>query len=367
MAGMRWGYSTGTCAAAASKAALQRLLTNQEIDQVSVLLPSGNRAEIPVSRTELCPEMDAAVAEVIKDGGDDPDATNGMVIWAQVSLLELPGITIEGGQGVGLVTKPGLAVAVGGPAINPVPRAMIKTAVGEVLPPGRGARVTITAPEGERVARKTMNARLGITGGISILGTSGLVRPMSQEAYLDSLIPQIDQARALGHENIVLTPGGMGARMAQQHGIQEEAIVQASNFIGLMLDACGQRGIRGILLFGHVGKLIKVAGGIFNTHSKVADARREVLAAYASRCGGNQEVIEKIMKLNTIEEAPALLEEYGLALVWDSIAQAASCRCQQRTGDGIRVGTVLYTMDGIIRAYDQEAARLGRQMAWSLP
>jgi len=364
---MRWGYSTGTCAAAAGKAALQRLLADGDIDQVSILLPSGNRAAIPVASSQLVEGSDTAVAEIIKDGGDDPDATNGMVIAAQVTLLDHPEIIVEGGPGVGRVTKPGLAVAVGGPAINPVPLAMIRTAVGELLPPGRGVRVVISAPEGERVARKTMNARLGITGGISILGTSGLVRPMSQEAYLDSLIPQIDQALALGHGHIVLTPGGLGARMAQEQNIPEEAIVQTSNFIGLMLDGCAQRRIQGVVLFGHVGKLIKVAGGIFNTHSQVADARREILAAHTALIGGGTQLIARIMQLNTIDEAPALLREYGLERVWDAIAAAASERCQLRIGDGFKVGTVLYTLDGTILAYDREAAQLGRQMAWRLP
>ncbi|NMC27654.1 MAG: cobalamin biosynthesis protein CbiD, partial [Syntrophomonadaceae bacterium] len=206
---MRWGYSTGTCAAAASKAALVRLLTDKGLNQVSVLLPGGTRAEIPVARSWKCRE--GAAAEVVKDGGDDPDVTNGLVIAALVRLLDSSEVVIDGGKGVGKVTKPGLAVSVGKPAINPVPLEMIVNAVREILPPGKGSYITISVPEGERAALKTMNPRLGIVGGISILGTSGLVRPMSQEAYLDSLIPQIDQAIALGHRIIVLTPGGMGA------------------------------------------------------------------------------------------------------------------------------------------------------------
>jgi len=365
LAGMRWGYSTGTCAAAASKAALLTLMNDTAVDQVSIQLPGGKRADIPVVDSWFGPE--GAGAQVIKDGGDDPDVTSGMVIAAQVRLIDEPEVIIEGGIGIGRVTKPGLAAEVGQPAINPVPLAMIRTAVSEILPPGQGLHIVISAPAGETVAHRTMNSRLGIIGGISILGTSGLVRPMSAEAYLDSLIPQIDQAFAMGYRNIVLTPGGIGARMAREQGIPEEAVVQTSNFIGPMLEACVARQIQGIILFGHVGKLIKVAAGIFNTHSKIADARRETLAAYAALAGGPRELIESIMELNTIDASPALLKRFGLEQVFDAIAGAASARCRQLVNGEIKVGTVLYTLDGTILAYDRPAAKLGRDMGWRLP
>jgi len=361
---MRWGYSTGTCAAAASKAALVRLLTDNGLDQVSVLLPGGTRAEIPVARSYKCPE--GAAAEVVKDGGDDPDVTNGLVIAAQVRLLDSPEVVIDSGKGVGKVTKPGLAVSVGKPAINPVPLEMIRNAIREILPPGKGLYITISVPEGERTALKTMNPRLGIVGGISILGTSGMVRPMSQEAYLDSLIPQIDQAIALGHRIIVLTPGGMGARLAQQSGIAADAVVQTSNFVGPMLEASATRGVKGILMFGHIGKLVKVAGGIFNTHSKVADARREIMAAHAALSGGSAELINKIMSLNTMDESIPLLREYELEQVYQSIALAVSWRCRQLVGEEITVGTVLYALDGTILARDESSVRLGRELAWNI-
>jgi len=362
---MRWGYSTGTCAAAASKAALVRLLSDNGLNQVSILLPGGTRAEIPVARSWKCPG--GAAAEVVKDGGDDPDVTNGLVVAALVRLLDSPEVVIEGGKGVGKVTKPGLAVSVGKPAINPVPLEMIRNAVREVLPPGKGLYITISVPEGARAARKTMNPRLGIVGGISILGTSGLVRPMSQEAYLDSLIPQIDQAIALGHRIIVLTPGGMGARLAQQNGLPAEAVVQTSNFIGPMLEASANRGVKGILMFGHIGKIIKVAGGIFNTHSKVADARREIMAAHAAQSGGSIELINRIMSLNTMDESIPLLREYELEQVYRSIVLAVSTRCRQLVGEEITVGTVMYALDGTILARDENAVCLGRELAWNIP
>jgi cobalt-precorrin-5B (C1)-methyltransferase len=361
---MRNGYSTGTCAAAASKAALQRLLNDKVIKQVDIILPDGSSIDIPVQTSGL--DQNGAIAEVIKDGGDDQDATHGMSIFARVEIIGEPGITICAGSGIGKVTKPGLSVPVGEPAINPIPLKMIRSAVQELLPPGKGVQITIFAPEGEKVAKKTFNSRLGILGGISILGTTGLVRPMSQEAYLDSLVPQINQAIALGHRNLVLTPGGMGARMATQMGIHEDAVVQTSNFIGSMLGECAKQNIEGILLFGHIGKLIKVAGGIFNTHSKVADARREILAAHAALCGAPVSLIKEIMELNTIDASHSLLKKYQLEQVYTSVAQSASSRCKQLLGDGITVGTVLYALDGTILAYDNDAYELGRKLGWNL-
>lgn len=320
--------------------------------------------EIPVEG--IITERGKATAQVIKDAGDDPDVTHGISIFSCVELLDKPGIVISGGPGVGTVTKPGLAVGVGEAAINPVPRKMITTALEEVLAPGSGVQVTIFAPEGETLARKTMNPRLGIIGGISILGTSGLVRPMSQEAYLDSLVPQITQALALGHNTVVLTPGGMGARMAAETGIPTEAVIQTSNFVGAMLEECVQHGVEEILLFGHIGKIIKVAGGIFNTHSKVADARSEILAAHAALLGAPLQAIQEIMQVNTMEAAVSLIKNFKLEPVYASLAAAASQRCQARLGEKMTIGTVLYALDGTILGYDETASRLGGKLGWSL-
>ncbi|HWP95266.1 MAG TPA: cobalt-precorrin-5B (C(1))-methyltransferase CbiD [Syntrophomonadaceae bacterium] len=361
---LRYGYSTGTCAAAACKAALLKLLNEEDVQKVVITLPVGSSVEIPVKKAIL--EGAGATAEVVKDAGDDPDVTHGISICSHVELLNKPEIIIMGGQGIGQVTKPGLAVPVGEAAINPVPRKMITTALQELLPTGWGARASISAPEGEKVARKTMNPRLGIMGGISILGTSGLVRPMSQEAYLDSLIPQIRQAQALGHKTLVLTPGGMGARMAAENGIHPEAVVQTSNFIGAMLEECAHHGVEEILLFGHIGKIVKVAGGIFNTHSKVADARREILAVHAALLGAPLKAIQEIMEVNTMDAAVGLITDFHLQAVYASLAAAASQRCQARLGEGIIIGTVLYALDGTILGFDETASKLGGRMGWSL-
>lgn len=361
---LRHGYSTGTCAAAASKAALLRLLGCEDLRQVQLSLPSGQDITVPVESAELIDQE--AWAAVIKDGGDDLDATHGMKIISRLNWSKTPGVSITGGEGVGRVTKPGLAVAVGEPAINPGPRRMIHDALKDLLPGDRGVEVEISAPEGERVAEKTMNARLGVIGGISILGTSGLVRPMSREAYIESLLPQIPQALALGFGTLVLTPGGMGERMAVERGVHPDAIVQTSNFIGALLDECAGHKVAELLLFGHIGKVIKVAGGIFNTHSKVADARREILAAHAALLGASPAIIQDIMELNTIEASIALIKEKGLEKVYQNIAAAASQRCQSRLGGGARVGTAVYSLDGSILGCDESAIEMGKRMGWNL-
>lgn len=307
-----------------------------------------------------------AIAEIIKDAGDDPDVTHGISIVATVELLPQEQIIIQGGTGVGMVTKPGLAIPVGEAAINPVPRQMICRALQKILPGGSGAKVTISVPEGEKAALRTLNPRLGIIGGISILGTTGIVRPMSEEAFVESLIPQIDQALALGHHSLVLTPGGMGARKASEMGIPEDAVVQTSNFIGIMLDECADRSIQEIILLGHIGKLIKVAAGIFNTHSKIADGRRETLAAHAAILGAETAVIRQIMELNTLEASVELIRSNGLTAVYFSIAEWVSKRCRERLGQEIKVGTILYALNGEILGYDVDACEIGRGSGWQL-
>lgn len=361
---LRYGYSTGTCAAAASKAALFALLYGERVDQVSITLPEGGQLTIPVQEVEL--QDGGAWAEVIKDGGDDLDVTHGLSIFARVDWHEEAEIIIEAGLGVGRVTKPGLAVPVGEPAINPIPREMIRRSVGELLASDRGLRVLIWVPEGEKTAGKTMNARLGILGGISILGTSGLVRPMSQEAFIDSLVPQIRQALALGHKILVLTPGGMGERMAAARGVHPESIVQTSNFIGAILEECREYQVEQVVLFGHIGKLVKVAGGIFNTHSRVADARREILAAHAALLGASPELTEAIMQLNTADESVKLLGDAGMMMVFEQIAEAVTGRCRVLTGGAMKIGTIIYALDGTILGTDQNAKEMGKLLAWNL-
>jgi len=260
--------------------------------------------------------------------------------------------------GVGKVTRPGLAVAIGEAAINPGPRQMMRNMVNKLLPQGKGAELTIFIPEGEKVAAKTLNPRLGIVGGISILGTSGIVRPMSHEAYIDSLIPQLDQAVAMNQSLVILTPGEMGAKKARQMGFPETAIIQTSNYIGDMLRECGKRPIHKIILLGHIGKIIKIAAGIYNTHSKIADGRRETLAAHAAMQGASIELIKEIMNLNTMEASLELIKNHKLEAAYYSIAEWSSRKCRDLLPPGARVGTIMYALNGDIIAYDDQGLKL---------
>lgn len=359
--GLRSGYTTGSCAAAAAKAAVVALVEGKILREIKITLPGGGELSLPVEKVTC--KQGEAVATVVKDAGDDPDVTDGLAIKARVSLK--PGdIVIQGGAGIGTVTKPGLPVPVGEPAINPVPRSMIKREVHEVLRGNGGALVTIEAPGAGQLAGKTLNPRLGIMGGISILGTSGIVRPMSEDAYKRSLVPQIDQALALGYRCVVLTPGRMGADRAEAMGFPPDAIAQTSNFIGFMLEECAGRSLDGVVLFGHIGKLLKVAAGIFHTHSRLADARRETLAAHAAMLGAGKELVRKIMELNTAEESVSLLRENGLEQVYNSVASMASKRAAEFCGGTIKVGTVLYSLSGAILGFDREAVEIGGALGW---
>lgn len=358
---LRSGYTTGSCAAAAAKAAATSLIKGEKVDTVQITLPGGEEVTFQVSSLNV--NCQKASAGIVKDAGDDPDVTHGTTIWAEVELKGNE-IQVKGGKGVGTVTKPGLSAPVGGPAINPTPLKMIKDEVKKVLPPGKGAEVVISVPEGEKLAKKTLNPKLGIVGGISILGTTGIVRPMSDEAYINSLIPQIHQTVALGYNHIVLTPGGMGNKMAEKMGVNRDCIAQTSNFIGMMLTESLKSGIKGAVLFGHIGKLIKVAAGIFNTHSKVADARKETLAAYTALEGVAPEIITGIMEANTAEEGVEILKRNKLEKVFFRIAEAVSKRAEEHCSGEIKVGTVLYSLKGEILGYDNSALEIGEVVGW---
>ena len=280
---LRLGYTTGSCAAAAAKAAAVMLLTGRRLETVALLTPKGIRLELEVREVETGPGyVSCAIA---KDAGDDPDVTNGALIFARVSRREEPGIVIDGGPGVGRVTKPGLDQPVGAAAINSVPRRMIRENLEEVCALADwsgGLEAVISVPEGERLAKKTFNPRLGIAGGISILGTTGIVEPMSDGALVGTIRAELSQRRAAGDRYVLLTPGNYGSEFIRDGlGLDPALAVQTSNFIGDALDLCRELGFSGALLVGHVGKLVKLAGGMLNTHSRWGDCRMEILAAHA--------------------------------------------------------------------------------------
>ena len=355
---LKYGISTGASAAAAAKAAVLAM-TNTPVDKVVIPTPIGIRFEIPVKTSKKLAD-NIATATVVKDAGDDIDVTNGMDITATVQLTDDGTITVKSGKGVGKVTKPGLQVPVGESAINPVPRQMITDAVKEALPAGKGAQVTIVVPEGEKVAEKTLNAKLGIVGGVSILGTTGVVKPLSQDACRRSLVPQIDVALARKYERVFFVPGNIGERITKQlFKAPDEQIVQTGDFVGYMFDKAVEKGVKEIVFLGHSGKLTKVAAGIFNTHYKMGDARNEVITAYAAAAGADVTSIQSILQSNTTDEATELLNKINLTrATYDKIAQKIYTRVTERTKNKIKFSIIIVSMDGKILGTDENGRSL---------
>lgn len=352
----KMGYTTGSCAAGAAKAACLVLTDKPLKSTVEIPLPSGERLNLPLKWAGK--ENAWGKAGIIKDAGDDPDVTHGLEIQAKARLLSARGeIHIRGGKGVGTVTKKGLQVPVGQCAINPVPQQMIVRAVREVFPVEE-IEVWIEVPEGERIAQQTLNPRLGILGGISILGTTGIVRPMSEDAFKNSILPELDQAVAYKHQTLILTPGHYGFRTAAEKlGVPTEAIVQTSNFIGFILEEAAYRKIENVILLGHIGKLIKVAGGIFHTHNRVADARMEILVAHAALQGIPIERLKRLSELPTTEGAAVELMSWGEQSIIHELAALASKRAMEHVQGRLKVGTVLTLLDGSFIGWDKNAKR----------
>jgi cobalt-precorrin-5B (C1)-methyltransferase len=331
-------------------------LLDHPVDRVGVPSPIGVRFEILVKESKRLNE-NTGVAIVVKDAGDDIDATDKLEISATVKLTDDGKVTIRSGRGIGIVTKPGLPMPIGESAINPTPRRMIEESVKEVLPAGKGAEVTLNIPEGEKVAAKTLNSKLGIVGGLSVLGTTGIVKPLSMEACRRSLVPQIDVALSAGFERLFFVPGNIGERITKRlFKPPEDAIVQTGDFVGYMLDKAKEKGVKEILFLGHPGKLAKVAAGIFNTHHKVADARNEVVAAYAGASGADASVINRILQSNTTEEAITILKQANLvAQVFDRIAERVSQRVAERVEQKIKISVILVSLDGEVLGADANA------------
>lgn len=353
----RRGYTTGTTATAAAMAAALWALGDDASHHMSVKLPGGQILEIPVT---YAPEMGTASA--IKDGGDDIDQTNGLEIVAKVTLQnrcktfsgEMPDhhnedsqITIIGGVGVGRVTKAGLQVPIGDAAINPVPLKMIEENVRALLGAELGATIEISVPNGELAAIKTFNPKLGIVGGISIIGTTGIVEPMSEEAWKKSLDIELRQLKLLGSKRVVLVPGNHGEKFAVKHlGVAPELVVTMSNFVGYMLMSAVSEGFKEAYLVGHIGKLIKVAGGIFHTHSRVADGRADLLCSYLAKVRAPYELIEAVRVTNTTDEAVEVIYEAGYEHVFEVLAKAAAQRATEHTYGELKTEVCLYDMKG---------------------
>ena len=329
---LRCGWTTGTCAALAASGAARLLLTGQAPRTLSVMTPKGWIAEASPRFCTL--DGGAARCGVVKDAGDDPDITNGCLVVAEVRKTDA-GITIDGGAGVGRVTKPGLEQPVGAAAINNAPRRMIAQAVSEVRDAagyGGGLSVTISVPDGERLAEKTFNPMLGIVGGISILGTSGVVEPMSEKALVDALAVEIRQAAAFG-KRLLLTPGNYGLDFLKRSGLDALGVpvVRCSNFIGDALDIAALEGFQSVLIVGHIGKLVKLAGGVMNTHSRTADCRNELFCAHAAICGADTALCRALMDAATTDACLALLDAAGTRrAVMESLLSAIQRRLDRR-------------------------------------
>jgi cobalt-precorrin-5B (C1)-methyltransferase len=317
---LRTGWTTGTCAAAAAKAATTALHTGEITETVEIGLPSGQRVRFPVDTCTLTPQDTAeapsqAEAVVVKDAGDDPDVTHGARLTATVRWRREPGIELDGGVGVGVVTKPGLGLELGGPAINPVPRAMITQAIGEVIDLAqRGIKVVISVPGGEQMARKTTNARLGIIGGISILGTTGIVRPFSTASWRASVEQAISVLAAQGEDTVVLCTGGRTEKgaMTMLPGLPEVCFVEVGDFTGAALRRAVEHGLARVVFAGMAGKLTKLAAGVLMTHYTRSKVSLELLRDITLAAGGDQDLAGRVAHANTARHAAELWDEAGL-------------------------------------------------------
>ncbi len=376
---LRSGYTTGTCAAAAAKAAAVMLLGGRRVQQIHIVTPKGTSVSLPLISTVLTDKK--AVCQVKKDAGDDPDVTDQIPIFASVEYgtekwkergdcywqesgimresetmqesetMRAP-LCLAAGEGIGIVTKPGLPCPVGKPAINPVPRQMIFEAVDQVREEyeiTESLLITIWIPEGRRLAEKTFNPKLGIEGGISVLGTTGIVEPMSEAALTATIRLELHMKAVAGQKEIILTPGNYGETfIKEQLGLSLDQAVQCSNFLADTMVMAAEEGIGRILFAGHIGKLIKAAGGVRNTHSRYGDRRMEILWEFTEpklpESVDLHMIKEKILQSNTTEEAVSILAQLGiLTEVMSEAAEAVKMHMEQWSGNRVKVEVVTFS------------------------
>ena len=343
---LRCGYTTGSCATAAAKAAATMLLKGERVATVRIDTPKGVVLELEPLEVELAEQYVSCA--IRKDSGDDPDDTNGVLVFAKVEKVAEPGVHIEGGVGVGRVTKPGLACAVGGPAINPTPRRMITAEVGSVMEQAgysEGLLVTISIPEGVEIAKKTFNPRLGIIGGLSVLGTSGIVEPMSEKALIETMYVEMRAQKARGNKHLLVFFGNYGEDFTRDvMQLDLEGAVTCSNFVGELLDYAVFLGFETLLLIGHSGKLVKLAQGVMNTHSKYADCRTELFALEAMFHGASIEVGQEIYHCLTTDEVTKILKrEQIFEPVMDKVTERIDFYMQHRVHGKIKTAAFMFS------------------------
>lgn len=339
---LRTGITTGTCAAGAAKASAIFITTRKIPEIVHVKNLEDYEFALKVFRE------DDNFFGVVKYSGDDKcDVTDGAKILARVEILEGEGqFAFAAGEGVGTVTLPGLKLEPGEPAINPVPREMIRRAVREVIP-SKSILVTVSVPGGQELARKTFNPRLGIIGGISILGTSGFVKPMNEAALLESLRLELSMIYSLGFRELYVTFAGTGEKFTRSiFSVETRNVIQCGNYPGYVIDEAARIGLERIIICGHPGKLLKLAAGSFNTHSRVADGRLEALCTHLALNGASSELISKIFHSNTTNQAIEIVKASGFANVWNDLAEIVARKCRERTGGKLKVDAVFVDSSG---------------------
>lgn len=357
---MRFGYTTGSCAAAAAKAAALGLLKGSIPDEVEIDTPAGIKLTLKILHKRLSYNMSECAVQ--KDAGDDPDVTNGCKVYARIEQNKTGTIEIDGGEGIGRVTKPGLQVPVGHAAINPVPRRMIKNAVREVIGNDMGAKVIIYVPNGRTLGEKTFNPKLGIIGGISIIGTTGIVRPMSEDAFKASLLCGLEIARGIGYDTVVLVPGSLSERsILNLLQIPRDQVIQVSNFIGFMLDAAQKRLFKRIILAGHPGKLAKLLRGDFYTHSSASKPANDIIIQIIKQITLSDMIQYRLQETPTVEGIVELLREHKSLSVMNEIADRIEIKIREfvnRSGHLFipeELGIILFDMRGSVIGFSNKA------------
>ncbi|TAK09993.1 MAG: cobalt-precorrin-5B (C(1))-methyltransferase [Candidatus Manganitrophaceae bacterium] len=347
--GTRTGFSTGACATAATKGALLALLRQEVIGQIEITLPVGQRVVFSIAECNIGPNE--ARCGVIKDAGDDPDVTHGATIRATVSFIETPGaVLLEAGEGVGRVTQPGLGLPVGAPDITRVPRKMMTDVVEELAAAQlreRGMKVVLSVPGGEELAKKTELIRLGVIGGIGILGTTGIVRPYSTAAFRAGIGIGVASAAARGYRHLVVTTGGMSEKFALRWiDLPEGAFIQMGDFVGYALEQCVKRHIERVTISGMIGKLSKMAMGKMMTHAAGSDVDTGFLAQLAGLSGAPEEVVEEILEANTARQVAEIAQARGLAAFFDRLAVRVCEACRRHVKGELEIECLLTDFEG---------------------